>query len=258
MLITARDLVIQSFILYKRHWKLMFQFLGLLFIPYSILGVLGSIIKPVIDQSSSSAVSTGFAVGYSILAIVASVIGFWISIALTRTIAEIYRNEKEQPKTGEELADAKPFVWPAILAIVLGALAIVGGFVLLIVPGVILALWYIFSIEAVILDGRKSPRDALRASRELSRGRWWAVLWRLVAPWIVFGVIAFIPQQLLKMMLVFIKQNIALGSFEYFISMNALQILLIIVSLLLTPLTVCAKTILYLELRNTQLPKPNK
>ncbi|MBI2989951.1 MAG: hypothetical protein HYY51_02045 [Candidatus Magasanikbacteria bacterium] len=258
MLITARDLVIQSFLLYKKHWKLMFQFLGLLFIPYSVLGVLGSIIKPVVSQSSSSLVSAGFGVGYTVLVVIASIIGFWISIALTKAIAEIYRNEKEQPKTSEELADAKPFVWPAILAIVLGALAIIGGFLLLIIPGVILALWFIFSIEAVILDGRKSPKEALKASRELSRGRFWAVLWRLVAPWIVFGLIAFIPQQLLKIMLVLIKQNIALGSFEYFISMNALQILLIIVSLLLTPLTVCAKTILYLELRDTQLPKLKK
>lgn len=236
----------------------MFQFLGLLFIPYSVLGVLGSIIKPVVSQSSSSLVSAGFGVGYTVLVVIASIIGFWISIALTKAIAEIYRNEKEQPKTSEELADAKPFVWPAILAIVLGALAIIGGFLLLIIPGVILALWFIFSIEAVILDGRKSPKEALKASRELSRGRFWAVLWRLVAPWIVFGLIAFIPQQLLKIMLVLIKQNIALGSFEYFISMNALQILLIIVSLLLTPLTVCAKTILYLELRDTQLPKLKK
>jgi hypothetical protein len=60
---------------------------------------------------------------------------------------------------------------PAIGAILLSGLIIIGGFILLFIPGIIFSVWYFFVAQAVILEG-KGGRAALIRSRELGRGHY--------------------------------------------------------------------------------------
>jgi hypothetical protein len=56
-----------------------------------------------------------------------------------------------------------------MLASIVASLGMVLGFFLLVVPGILLAVWWSLMVPAVVLEGH-GPRGALRRSRELVRG----------------------------------------------------------------------------------------
>jgi len=95
---------------------------------------------------------------------------------------------------------AMAFFWSYLgLTIVTGVILFI-GFLLLIIPGIILSVWFAFSTFVLVLE-KSSITDALRRSREYVRGRWWGVFGRLIAMSLVLvllsiiisGVLMFIP-----------------------------------------------------------------
>lgn len=71
-------------------------------------------------------------------------------------------------------------VLPFLLVGLLQALVVFGGLLLLIIPGIVFAVWYGFAPIAAAVDGQNGL-PALSASRRLSLGRFWAVAWRFFA-----------------------------------------------------------------------------
>jgi uncharacterized membrane protein len=57
----------------------------------------------------------------------------------------------------------------------LTALAILGLTLLLVVPGIIFAVYWAFTQQIATLTD-KSGRDAMKYSKELVKGRWWKVV----------------------------------------------------------------------------------
>lgn len=78
-------------------------------------------------------------------------------------------------------------VLPLAAVAILQALILIGGLLVFIVPGLIFFVWYAFAQMAVILD-KKRGFEALTQSRELSRGRFWLVAWKIVGGPIIFLV----------------------------------------------------------------------
>ncbi len=74
-------------------------------------------------------------------------------------------------------------LWKFFLLMILVFLATFGGFVLLIIPGIIFAVWFSFS-SFVFVDKGLGVKASMGKSRELVKGRFWAVLGRLF----VFGL----------------------------------------------------------------------
>jgi len=68
-----------------------------------------------------------------------------------------------------------PFIWMTILA----SAVKMGGFLLAIIPGIIISIWFIFSGFTLIEENKKGMK-ALLLSREYIRGHWWAVLGRII------------------------------------------------------------------------------
>ncbi len=59
---------------------------------------------------------------------------------------------------------------------------IIAGFVLLIIPGILFAVWYTFvGIISVVDEETLSVSDALRRSKAYVKGRWWSIFWRMFA-----------------------------------------------------------------------------
>jgi uncharacterized membrane protein len=65
---------------------------------------------------------------------------------------------------------------PYLLASILAAIGVIAGFVLCIVPGVILALIWQFFGYVIVENPATSPVDALRRSAELTKGSRWQLL----------------------------------------------------------------------------------
>lgn len=78
-------------------------------------------------------------------------------------------------------------LWPfSLLAIVLTLIEI-GGILLLIIPGIIFAVWYGFARFILVTEG-KGVKESLSASKKLVEGRFWKVLGRM-AVFVVFGLL---------------------------------------------------------------------
>ncbi|MEI6510878.1 MAG: hypothetical protein WCO25_02430 [Candidatus Uhrbacteria bacterium] len=73
------------------------------------------------------------------------------------------------------------FAWVGLLQ----ALTVAGGFLLLVIPGLIFLVWFGFAQQALLLDGKRGL-DALSASRDLAKGRFFvAALYQLGGPVLV-------------------------------------------------------------------------
>lgn len=74
-----------------------------------------------------------------------------------------------------------PFLWVSILTGIL----LLFGFIVLIIPFLYLSIALKFSTAFVVVDDVRGTA-AIRASRDLVRGRWWATLWRTAVPGLFF------------------------------------------------------------------------
>jgi len=81
----------------------------------------------------------------------------------------------------------------------LAGMAVIGGLILLIIPGIVFAVWFIFVDQIVSIEGDKQ-RHVLRRSREITRGHRWMLFFSVV---IVF-VIIFLAGAVLSVPLAFI------------------------------------------------------
>ncbi len=80
------------------------------------------------------------------------------------------------------------YLWVSFLS----GLAILGGFILFIVPGIIFSIWFAFSSYILISEGQKGRR-ALSESKELAKSYWWAIFGRFILLTLLIAVISWSP-----------------------------------------------------------------
>lgn len=103
-----------------------------------------------------------------------------------------------QPGTVKEsYLQAKSLLLPYLLISILTGIIVMGGFMLLIIPGIIFAVWFSLAPFVLVDEGLRGM-NALERSRALISGRWWGVLGRVVvlilAAIIASTVLSFFPQ----------------------------------------------------------------
>ncbi len=77
---------------------------------------------------------------------------------------------------------------PALLIGLLTGFAVLGGYILLILPGIWFAVASSMAISAFLEEG-VTGTTAIARSMELVKGRWWKTLWRMILPSFVFQLI---------------------------------------------------------------------
>lgn len=118
----------------------------------------------------------GFIVAYVVL-IVASL---WMQLA---QLYVVVNHEREVTFT-EAYGATKKYILSLLWIGILTALIVASGFMLLIIPGIIFAGWFVFS-QVVLVDQNVRGLNALLTSREYVRGRWFGVFGRML----VFGLV---------------------------------------------------------------------
>ena len=174
------EILQKSWNLYRRHFGLLGGYVSWLLLPY-----VGLVLVGFLPISITADVIAGL---FLIAQIVLTV---WIIVALTLLIDYLFKKPVTKnilPKHFPE--HAWKLIVPLLFVAAIAALVTVGGLVLLIVPGLIFAIWFSFSQLSVILEGKRGIK-ALYYSRELVRGRFWPVAWRVVAGPIVISLIYF-------------------------------------------------------------------
>jgi hypothetical protein len=167
--ISISDLFSESIAVYKSNWKL---FTSIQAAPFVVS--LLSIITAFLTKSA------GFVLFYVIASILVSSFS-WLALLWVIT-REKEITWVESYKRGLTLAV------PVSIAGILAAAITLGGFILLIIPGIYLAITYSFVIYIVANEGLKGM-EALRASRFYVKGYWWGILGRAIVFGIAIGII---------------------------------------------------------------------
>ncbi len=180
MLIKARDLIRESWTLYKNNFLFLTKIAAWLLIPAVVLTVL-----PIFDTGGKF---FGIINIFLLLVYLFTIffLASFISIALVMAINGLLKQEKVDMKAvyGASYSKILSYIWISVLVTV----ATLGGTLLLIIPGIIFSIWFSFSLYILILEGQRGTQS-LAMSRELVKGYFWPVLWRWVAPYFVYGLL---------------------------------------------------------------------
>lgn len=153
----------------ERFWTLIWIF----FVP-SILFLTGQLLLQ--GKTHSWAVAGG------LVSFIGSLVSIPASLALVNAVAH-GTDFAASYRVGLKL------FWPAVLISILNILAVLGGFVLLVVPGIILSIGLMFANYVLVVEDKRGM-NALTASRDYVKGYWWAVLGRCLLLGAVFlGVV---------------------------------------------------------------------
>ena len=109
-----------------------------------------------------------------------------VTVALTIAIAEFYLGRS--PTVGEVLRRTFGIITPILGTFLLTALALIGGFLLLIVPGIYLILSFYLVTTVAALE-KVYGTHALRRSRDLMSGNLWRAIGIFVLAWIAVMVL---------------------------------------------------------------------
>lgn len=132
---------------------------------------------------------------------------------------------------------------------ILGALIVIGGLILVVIPGLVFMIWYTFGQAEVVLQDTRGW-DALQASRRMVEGRFWATALRVVAgPLFLFLGYAF-AAGLLIALFAFISGT---PETAFVVSESPIwqDVVSTVVETLSLPLFVIYSTLLYLEARQS-------
>lgn len=169
----------------------------------------------------------------------------WIAMmvaSIFMAIAMIYAVMNSQISVLSAYQSAKPFFWRYVVLSILVSLSILVGFILLIIPAILFFVWFTFSYY-VLINENISGIDAMKRSKALVSGRWWAVFGRLVA-----------------LMLLGLIMGLAFGFIgslgSMFVSEVFFGIVNLILNAILAPISVAYLYLLYKDLLQTSATEP--
>jgi hypothetical protein len=91
---------------------------------------------------------------------------------------------------GEVLGRLRGRVGNVIVVAIMAGILMGLGLLLLVIPGLIAAVWLAVATPVAAIEGRRNS-DALGRSRELARGHFWHVALTMLLGWVIFAVLAF-------------------------------------------------------------------
>ncbi len=223
--------------------------LGIMVIPFLanlIIGLAGlrffpnlSVESWDLDQISISALGL-----LSILVIINILISIWAQVALIILV----KDKEKDISIGEAFSDALDKILSYIWVSVLVFLAVLGGIILLVIPGVIFAVWFSLATYILVVEGLKG-REALKKSREYVTGHWGAVFWRIL----FLGILGILVMLFFTTLVVGLLGLWGLETGSISIVTNIANDLL--VSLVFIPIGVIYMFLLYSQLRDLKSSK---
>jgi hypothetical protein len=184
------EILSTAFQLYQRHWRTLLAIAAVVVVPFTLLQyLLGDLVRTRGEVTSNGVVETAtWAVGIAgLVAALAAVVMFLVLTgAITRAVAAEVAGE--DPTVEQSYRFGFHRFWSVLLVSMLVGLAIVGGLILFIIPGIYIGVRLAVSIEALVVEGRRGT-EAMGRSWELVGGHWWHAFGTLVVAGLLTGVV---------------------------------------------------------------------
>ncbi len=192
MFLSTENLFKETIKLYKNNFRIFFTYSFLSFIPPVISQICFILLYPLAWVSFSNQYRI---IGYSLIiasiliAILSAIITTLLTFTIYRVIAKSYTNEKIGSFKREIMSTKKIFII-SVITTTLTIIAVLGGMALLIIPGVIIAVYLSQAIFFSIIE-EQSISDSLMNSTELVKGKWWRILWLTFISTLTVGFILY-------------------------------------------------------------------
>lgn len=219
--LTAGDVLAEAWRVYKR---LFARSLGIGAIVFGIVRFFDVV------EGGGGLVLFSLVLGFAGLALVQG--------GLVEIVRGLHENGDHDPSLGEVLGRAAQRLGRLVAVSLLAGIGIALGFVLLVVPGLLLATFWAVAVPIAVLEDVPAV-EALRRSRELVRGNGWAVFRVVLASGAISAVVG----------LVFALAASGLGFGPF-----GTWLMLTLGSALTTPYTAHALTVAYYRLREPDRP----
>jgi hypothetical protein len=185
------DILTTAFQLYRRHWRTLLAIAAVVVVPLTLLQyVLGHWVRTHGQQMRGQVVvSTSFwaVATASLLAAVVGLLAYQVLTgAITRAIAAEVAGQDPSVEQSYRFGFAR--LWPILLVSVLVGLATLGGFILLVIPGIYIGVRLAVSVQALVVEGRRGT-EAMGRSWALVGGHWWHAFATLLVAALLTGVI---------------------------------------------------------------------
>lgn len=174
MLTSPRDLLRTTFDLYRKEFWLFLGYAAWLLVPAAAFYFA--------TELPPNPVTTALIVVTIVLQLF---VWLWIFVCLMRATALLVANKTIDH--GVLSTQAIRRIQPVLAVLFLQGLIVLGGTLLLIIPGIIFWVWYSLAQVASGLDDKR-PIESLTFSRALVAGRFYATLWRLITGPLVIGL----------------------------------------------------------------------
>lgn len=240
MLISITDIISKSWTNYQKNWRSFVPYMLGMFLPSILIYTIGYFGIVLENRYNLSLFTSILSI---VVMIIAGIFAFWLGIAFAMAIKASLTNEPiDDWKMG--LKKSTKLIVPVALTSLLGGIIIFGGTLLLIIPGIIFGVWYCFAFYSAIFENKKNTA-ALQSSKQLVVGRWWSIMWRIVAPALLFSIISGILSSILTWPFSMIS---TWNTYDTQITANIMSNL---TNALFAPLLISAQILLYLNAKTT-------
>lgn len=106
-----------------------------------------------------------------------AIVSLWTEVAAILAISKVV--DGKGLKLVATYKEAFPKIWTYFVISLLYLLVVLGGIVLLVIPGVVFALWFNFVGFIVVLNGF-GVKKTFQESKKLVKGRIWQILYRII------------------------------------------------------------------------------
>ena len=179
-----------GFQLYRRHWRTLLAIAAVVVVPITLLHYLfGDLVRTQGETTRNGVVETAsWSVG--IAGLVAALAGVLMYLVLTGAITRAVAAEVagEDPSVEQSYRFGFHRLGSVLLVSVLVGLAVVGGLILFIIPGIYIGVRLCVSIEALVVEGRRGT-EAMGRSWGLVGGHWWHAFGTLVVGGLLTGIV---------------------------------------------------------------------
>lgn len=186
--------------IYRTHWKTFMGIVAIVQVPFVFLqAILIELGAPGEGEAFGAAQAGFFGLAFILLMVQFLIVNPFLTGAITKATADVYLGGT--PNLGDTYRYALSRTGTILWVTILYGLVVAGGFILLVVPGIYLAVALVFATPSVVVEARRGV-DALKRSRALAKGYWWRIFGTLLLAMLLFfvaGAILGIPFGLLSL-----------------------------------------------------------